>query len=230
MSNLVTLENVTKIYNKGDAKIKALNCVNLTIPNNSFIALAGPSGSGKTTALRIIGAQIKPTEGKVFFEDVDITSLKGNQLADFRYKKTGFIFQDFRLIDSLNLKDNVFMGLLAGYRSKVTAEQREWYKFLLNKMGLEDREKHYPSELSGGQKQKVAIMRALIKRPPLILADEPTANLDSAMGLEVIEVLHELCSSAKLSVIFSSHDIRILERVNHVIWLRDGMVEEEKVE
>ena len=187
---IIKLQNINKIYRTDEIETVALENVNLEVEKGEFLSIMGPSGCGKSTLLNIIGLLDTPTDGTVSINDLDTSKLSDKQLAQFRNKTLGFVFQSFHLINSLNVLDNVMLPLL--YRSMSDKERKEAAKLMLERVGLSHRAYHYPAQLSGGQCQRVAIARAIVGNPEIILADEPTGNLDSKMGSEIMELLHEL--------------------------------------
>lgn len=226
--SIVRLENVVKIYeDKHKVPVRALNGVNLQVKNGEFTAIAGPSGSGKTTLLNMIGGLDKPTSGKVVVVEQDLVSLNRNQLAEFRLRTLGFVFQAFNLIPVLTAEENAeFILLLQGVSTK---ERYERVKEEFRDLGIEEELMHRrPSELSGGQQQRVAVARALVARPKLILADEPTANLDSKTGGVLLDKMKEMNEKKGVTFIFSTHDPMVMERARRLVILRDGQIVEDK--
>ncbi len=217
------VENVTRVYKVGDVETQALRGVSLTIENGEFTALVGPSGSGKTTLLQLIGCLDQPTTGKVFIDGKDATRLNRNQRADLRRESIGFIFQFFALVPTLSAYENVEMPLLLN--GVGPAERRERVTKLLEAVELTDRAHHRPDQLSGGQQQRVAIARALATQPALILADEPTANLDTPNGKQVMEIMTRLNQETGVTFVFATHDPRVIQYARRVVTLRDGLVE-----
>lgn len=219
---LLTLDHVSKIYGSGPAAVQAVNDVDLILHEGEIVLLMGPSGSGKTTLLSIIGALLRPTGGKIFFRIQDITAFSERHLADFRLRTVGFIFQAFNLLSALTAEENVaIVGQLAGMSE---AKAREKAQALLSELGLEERLIHLPRELSGGEQQRVAIARALINDPELILADEPTGNLDSRSGRELILRMRTIAKNRKKSVLIASHDGRIVNVADRILTLEDGRI------
>ncbi len=221
------IENVTRIFKTGDVETQALRGVSLTIEKGEFTALVGPSGSGKTTLLQLIGCLDQPTSGRVFINGKDVSKLNRNQRADMRRGTIGFIFQFFALIPTLTAYENVELPLLLNGKS--AAERRQRVTSLLESVGLADRAHHRPDQLSGGEQQRVAIARALAPNPTLILADEPTANLDTANGQQVMETMTRLNQETGVTFVFATHDPRVIKFARRVITLRDGMVVEDSV-
>jgi putative ABC transport system ATP-binding protein len=218
------IENVTRVFKVGEVETRALRGVNLSIENGEFTALVGPSGSGKTTLLQLIGCLDQPTSGKVFVNGKDVSHLNRDQRADMRRGTIGFIFQFFALIPTLTAYENVEMPLLL--IGDGAAERRERVMQLLDSVGLADRAHHRPDQLSGGEQQRVAVARALASRPALILADEPTANLDTTNGEQVMEIMTKLNKETGVTYIFATHDPRVIKFARRVVTLRDGVVVE----
>jgi putative ABC transport system ATP-binding protein len=216
------IENVTRIYKTGKVETRALRGVSLSIENGEFTALVGPSGSGKTTLLQLIGCLDQPTSGHVYVNGRDVSRLNRNQRADVRRGSIGFIFQFFALIPTLTAYENVEMPLLLAKQS--ASECRKRVTDLLEAVGLTDRAHHRPDQLSGGEQQRVAIARALAPRPSLILADEPTANLDTPNGRQVMEIMTRLNQETGVTFVFATHDPRVIKYARRVITLRDGLV------
>lgn len=220
---VVRLENVSKTYKTGKIEVSALKDIVLEIEEGEFTVLAGPSGSGKTTLLNIIGALDKPTSGRVFIGGVEITSLPKSQLADIRLNRLGFIFQTYNLIPVLTAYENIEFTLLL---QKVPFEKRrEIVLDLLDKVGLKDYADRRPPEMSGGQQQRVAIARSIATGPELVMADEPTANLDSKTGSEIMDLMRKLNQEKNVTFIFSTHDPMVMERAKRVVKLKDGCLE-----
>jgi putative ABC transport system ATP-binding protein len=216
------VENVTKIYKIGKLETQALRGVSVSIENSEFTALVGPSGSGKTTLLQLIGCLDQPTSGRVYINGKDISQLNRNQRADMRRGTIGFIFQFFALIPTLSAYENVELPLLL--TGAGAAERRQRVTELLEAVELTDRSHHRPDQLSGGQQQRVAIARALSTKPALILADEPTANLDTPNGKQVMDIMTRLNQETGVTFIFATHDPRVIQYARRVITLRDGLV------
>jgi putative ABC transport system ATP-binding protein len=218
------IENVTRNYKIGKVETRALRGVSLTIESGEFTALVGPSGSGKTTLLQLIGCPDQPTSGQVFVNGKDVSRLNRNQRADMRRGTIGFVFQFFALIPTLTAYENVEMPLLLNGRG--ASERRERVMHLLDMVGLADRAHHRPDQLSGGEQQRVAVARALAPEPTLILADEPTANLDTANGKQVMETMLRLNQETGITFVFATHDPRVIKYARRVITLRDGLIVE----
>lgn len=217
-------EGVTRIYRVGQVETQALRGVSLSIESGEFTALVGPSGSGKTTLLQLIGCLDQPTSGRVFITGKDVSKLNRNQRADMRRGTIGFIFQFFALIPTLTAYENVEMPLiLIGEKA---AERRARVTQLLKSVGLTDRAQHRPDQLSGGEQQRVAVARALATNPALILADEPTANLDTPNGQQVMETMTRLNQETGVTFVFATHDPRVIKYARRIITLRDGRIVE----
>ncbi|TET45691.1 ABC transporter ATP-binding protein [candidate division TA06 bacterium] len=219
---VIVTEKITKIYDEHRVPVRALNGVDLGIEPGEFTAIVGPSGSGKTTLMNIIGGLDGPTSGKVFIDEHDITGMRQNALIEFRLNHIGFVFQAFNLIPVLTAKENVeFIMLLQG---KPRKERTERAVELLKDVGLSEFIDRRPWELSGGQQQRVAVARALASFPSFVLADEPTANLDSTSAGNLLDIMEEMNRTRNMTFIFSTHDARVVERARRVVTLRDGEV------
>ncbi|WP_432408808.1 ABC transporter ATP-binding protein [Wukongibacter sp. M2B1] len=223
---MIKVEKVSKTYDMGKIKLKVLDEVSLNIDKNEYVSIIGPSGSGKSTLMNILGCLDVPSEGKYYFEAEEISNYTENQLADIRNKKIGFIFQKFNLLPKLNAYENVELPLI--YRGVDSKERREKVLEKLEIVGLSDRLDHKPSELSGGQQQRVAIARALVGSPQLILADEPTGNLDSKSGIEVMKTLNELNASG-ITILLITHDLNVANMANRIVSIRDGKIVNERM-
>lgn len=220
--DMVRLEGVSKVYGEGAAKVRALKKVSLNIEAGERVSIVGPSGSGKSTLLHMIGGVDSPTVGRVIIDGEDITSYKDEQLAVFRRRRIGFIFQSYHLIPVLNIEENVTMPILLDGKKP----DKEYVDYIIGLLGLKDRRYHLPSELSGGQQQRVAIARALANRPSLLLADEPTGALDSENGDEVMALLNESVEKLKQTLIIITHNIDIARGSDRIIKIVDGRIEE----
>ena len=219
---VVKIENVTRVYQIGKVETQALRGVNLSIESGEFTALVGPSGSGKTTLLQMIGCLDQPSTGKVFINNKEVTTLNRNQRADMRRGTIGFIFQFFALIPTLTAYENVEMPLLLnGHTPK---ERKERVMELLKAVDLADRANNRPDQLSGGQQQRVAVARALAPSPKLILADEPTANLDTTNGQQVMEIMKKLNQETGVTFVFATHDPRVIGYATRTVTLQDGLI------
>ena len=238
---LVELKNICKIYQMDKVQVKAVNNVTFNIEEGDFAAISGPSGSGKSTLLNLIGLIDLPSAGSLkingidIYKDVDLTKHQNiplkldSRLTDLRRSLIGFIFQTFNLIPVLNVRENIEIPLHLGnspaFNDLSQKEKEEWIDFLIETVGLTEWKNHRPSELSGGQRQRVAIARALVTKCPIILADEPTANLDSKNGDQILELMQKLNKELKTTFIFSTHDAKIVNMANHVIKIHDGIVD-----
>ncbi len=220
---VIDAHDVSKTYNPDTIPVQAVNQVHLHIERGEFTALVGPSGSGKTTLLNLLGGLDRPTEGSIRINGVDITALPDNKLIDFRLHHIGFVFQSFNLIPVLTAKENIeFIMVLQGM-DKTFREKRVMQLF--KEIGLEDKMNVRPSQLSGGQQQRVAVARALASKPQFILADEPTANLDSKSAANLLDIMAKLNHEENMTFIFSTHDKRVIDRARRVITLVDGRIE-----
>lgn len=218
--NILDLHHLTKIYGEGETRIVAVNNIDFEVEKGEIVLIMGPSGSGKTTLLSLSGGILHPTKGEVIVNDIKITSLKEFELPEIRLKNIGFVFQSFNLLSALTALENVQIVLqLANVELEVAKEKSEQ---ILKLLGLEKRLHFLPEKLSGGEKQRVSIARALVNDPTLILADEPTANLDSKNGHEVMQLLHNIAKKGKKTVVIVSHDQRIKDIADRVLWLEDG--------
>ncbi|HDY86935.1 MAG TPA: ABC transporter ATP-binding protein [bacterium] len=226
MSTVIKANNITKIYDEDKFPVHAVNGVDLDFEQGEFAAIVGPSGSGKTTLLNIIGGLDKATTGKVTINEVDITGLSDNQLIDFRLNNIGFVFQAYNLIPVLTAKENVSFIMLMQKKPKEEREERTLQ--LLKEVGLEDKVNKRPTELSGGQQQRVAVARALASKPKFVLADEPTANLDSKSTANLLDIMAKLNKEENITFIFSTHDQRVIDRARRVITLEDGKIVSDK--
>lgn len=218
----VNAENIHKFFLMGEEKIHALKGINLKIYQGDYIVIMGPSGSGKTTFLNIIGALDTPDEGECFIDGLPLSDMTRTELSSLRVFKIGFVFQTFNLINSLTALDNVSLPLLLA--GKPRKEIKERSEEVLRIVGLHDRMNHLPTELSGGQQQRVAIARAIVNKPSLILADEPTANLDLATGMKIVELLQKLNKETGVTVINTTHDLKLIDIADRICWLRDGQI------
>lgn len=221
--NIVRVVDVTKNFRMGKVTVEALKGVDVEIPTGNYISIMGPSGSGKSTLFNMIGGLDKPTTGKVFIEDVDIAQLDAYELAWLRCRKIGYIFQTFNIIQVMTALENVTLPMVFAGMSNDEAVEKGIQ--LLDLVGLGDRFQHKPFELSGGQQQRVAIARALANDPSIILADEPTGNLDLSTGEEIISLLKKLSRERRVTVISATHDFKMLNVSDQVIWIRDGRVD-----
>lgn len=223
--NIIEMKNIKKIYPLGETEVHALRGVDFSVEQGGFLSVIGPSGSGKTTLLNIIGCIDTPTEGSVEIGGEDITQLNDKELTNIRLYRVGFIFQTFNLIPVLNLLENVEFPLLLMKNDKFSrAEIRERSEKLIEEVGLKEYLHHRPAELSGGQRQRVAIARALVTGPEIVLADEPTANLDSETGAQILDLMRHLNKVEKTTFIFSTHDPDVLKYARQIVKLRDGHI------
>lgn len=223
MKAVIELNHVSKSYKMDEVEVQALKGVNLKISRKEFVAVMGPSGSGKSTLLHIIGCLDRPTEGKIFLDGIDISELNDSELARVRGNKIGFVFQFFNLYPTLTASENVELPMMIVEKDKNERKRRALE--LLEAVGMEKRAEHLPSQLSGGERQRVAIARALANDPPLILADEPTGNLDSKAGKEIMVLLNKLQETADKTVVMVTHEQHITKYAERIIRLKDGIVE-----
>jgi putative ABC transport system ATP-binding protein len=219
--SLIEIRDMYKIYNPGENEVRAIDGINLTIEHGEFVAIIGQSGSGKSTLMNMLGLLDIPTSGKYLLNGHDVDGLTDDELSDIRNKEIGFIFQGFNLITSLTAVENVELPLV--YRGMKKEERNKLAIDALNRVGLSHRLDHLPKQMSGGQQQRVAIARAVAARPPIILADEPTGNLDSHSGVEVMKILHELHEEGR-TVILITHDNEIANEAQRVIRIQDGQI------
>lgn len=221
--SVIEANKITKIYNPDSIPVNALRGVDLIIEKGEFTAIVGPSGSGKTTLLNIIGGLDRPTSGSIKVDDEDISKLSDNQLIDFRQKKIGFVFQSYNLIPVLTVEENTEFVMLLQKRPKQEREDR--VAELLAAVGLDDKKGKRPSQLSGGQQQRVAVARALAPKPTFVLADEPTANLDSVSTSTLLDIMEKLNRDEHITFVFSTHDQRVIDRARRVVTLVDGVID-----
>jgi len=225
--SIIEIKNLTKIYDGGGLEVKAVNGIDLNFEKGEFAAIVGPSGSGKTTLLNMLGGLDHPTSGEVFVDGQNIWELKSRKLTDFRMNNIGFVFQSYNLIPVLTAKENVeFIMHLQGKSKK---ERNSRTLELLKAVGLEERMNSRPSKLSGGQQQRVAVARALASKPKFILADEPTANLDSKSTETLLDIMEKLNKEENITFIFSTHDARVVKKARRVITIEDGKVKSDEV-
>jgi len=217
---LITLKNINKVYRTDEIETQALENVNIQVQKGEFVSIMGPSGCGKSTLLNIIGLLDAPTGGEIAINGVDVLGMKDKELSAFRNRNLGFVFQSFHLIGSLNVLDNVEVPLL--YRNIPAKERTRLAKEILEKVGLSHRMYHFPSQLSGGQCQRVAIARAVVGNPEILLADEPTGNLDSKMGAEVMELLHKLNKGEGRTIVMVTHNEAQAKQTDRIIRFFDG--------
>ncbi|MBN2534256.1 MAG: ABC transporter ATP-binding protein [Spirochaetales bacterium] len=219
----IKIQNVSKDYYLGKTVINALKHVSFEINKGDFISVVGPSGCGKTTLLNLISCLDKPTDGKIFYDNKDISLLKDNEESEMRLKNIGFIFQSFNLITVLTAAENIEFPLIIDGVKK--AERKKIVDQLVSLVGLSEYSIHKPDELSGGQRQRVAIARALVNNPSLVIADEPTANLDSTTGKQILDVMRELNEKQKVTFIFSTHNEEVMGYAKRIIHLKDGIIQ-----
>jgi putative ABC transport system ATP-binding protein len=216
---IIKLEGITKVYRTTEVETTALENVNLTVRKGEFLSIMGPSGCGKSTLLNLMGLLDLPDQGKILINETETTQMKDGEMAEFRNKMLGFVFQSFHLINSLNVLDNVELPLL--YRNSTAKSRREAAEKVLKKVGLSHRMRHLPTQLSGGQCQRVALARAIVGNPQIILADEPTGNLDSKMGSEIMELLFQLNEDGT-TIVMVTHDEHIAESTQRIVRFFDG--------
>lgn len=224
-NNVITLHDVCRFYEIGGEVVKALDHASLTIDRGEFVSIIGPSGSGKSTMMNIIGCLDQADEGSYFLNGQPIESYEENELARIRNRQIGFVFQNFNLIGGLTAWENVELPLI--YRKIAGSRRKEMVESALKKVGLQERKGHLPSELSGGQQQRVAIARALVTQPSLFLADEPTGNLDSRTGDEIMAIFHELHARGN-TIVLITHDEKVAEQAERILRIHDGRVSEER--
>ena len=227
MTAIVKLEGVTKVYQDGKVAVSALRGVDLELQKGDFAAIAGPSGSGKTTLLNIMGGLDKPTEGTVLLEDKILSDMSRGELSRLRLNRIGFIFQSYNLIPVLTAYENAEFVLLL--QKRPAEERRQQVVNLLEEVGLAGLENRFPREMSGGQQQRVAIARSIAPEPALVLADEPTANVDSHTAAELLDLMEKLNRENGVTFLFSTHDPAVMERARRLIRLKDGMIEKDTV-
>lgn len=226
MNPVIETRQASRHYGEGDTLVKALDQVSLKIEPGEFTAIVGPSGSGKSTLLQLVGGLDIPSEGSIHLSGKAISDMSGRELSDFRRDHIGFIFQAYNLIPVLTAAENCeYIMLLQGIAEK---ERRERVHAMLERVGLGGKADRRPNQLSGGQQQRVAVARAMVSQPDIILADEPTANLDSQTGADLLDMMHELNRKEGMTFVFSTHDTMIMERASRLIRLRDGRIEEEE--
>jgi putative ABC transport system ATP-binding protein len=223
--NIIELQKVTKIYKLDEVEVVGVKDINLKIKKGEFVCIMGPSGSGKSTLLHLIGCLDKPTYGKVFIDGIDVSKMTEDELAEIRKNKIGFVFQFFNLYPTLNALENIELPMIIAEKDKEYRRKRAIE--LLKIVGMEKFKDHFPSELSGGQRQKIAIARALANDPPIILADEPTGNLDSKSGKEVMEIFKKLNEEGK-TIVVVTHNKEVAKYAERIIYLKDGKIINEK--
>jgi putative ABC transport system ATP-binding protein len=223
---IVSIKKVKKDYDLGKTVVKALQGIDLNIEKGEFVTIAGASGSGKSTLLNLIGCLDYPSEGEIWIGDTKVSGLTETQLNYIRLRMIGFIFQSFNLIPVLNVYENIELPLLI-IKDISNEERKERVNYFMKAVGLSSQVKQKPSELSGGQRQRVAVARALVTKPQIVLADEPTANLDSKTGIEIIDLMHEINQKESTTFIFSTHDPKIMQRADRLLYLEDGLIKSE---
>ncbi len=223
----VRVDNISKVYDSGSVKVEALNDVSFTLNEGEFVAIVGPSGSGKSTLMHILGTIDKPTKGEVYIDGVETSKMSGDELAEFRNRKLGFIFQAYNLIAGLDAEKNVELPLMI--TDMPDAERKTRAERLLVQLGLGERLKLKPTQLSGGEQQRVAIARALVNNPKLVLADEPTGNLDTKSGDAVIKLLKKISKEQKVTIAMVTHNLEITKHCDKIIHIKDGMLERVEV-
>ena len=221
---IIELKDVHKVYPLGKVEVPAVKGVTFSIEKGDFVSIAGPSGAGKSTILNMIGLIDTPTSGEVIIDGKPTSGLSDKELTRFRHEVLGFVFQSFNLIPVLNVWENIEFPLLLGKTRIKPSEKNDWIDWLIKEVGLTEWRNHKPNELSGGQRQRVAIARALVTKPYIVLADEPTANLDSATGEQIIELMKKINREIETTFIFSTHDAKIVAVADHIIRLQDGLV------
>lgn len=226
MEAVIVVEQLTKTYDLGEVKVEALRGINVRIHRGEFVAIMGASGSGKSTLMNILGCLDRPTSGRYLLEGIDVAQMSSDQLADIRNQRIGFIFQNFNLLPRTSALENVELPLL--YDGTATRDRRARALAALKAVGLEDRAGHHPNQLSGGQQQRVAIARALVNRPSIILADEPTGNLDSETSIEIMTLLQALNVEQGITIVLITHEADIASYAARVIMFKDGVVIEDR--
>lgn len=222
--SLISLRDLSKVYKMGDNTVPALSSVNLEVERGEFVTIIGPSGSGKSTMMNILGCLDRPTSGQFLLSGEDVSSLQRDQLADIRNKLIGFVFQGFNLLPRTTALENVEVPLLYTRPAVSAAQRRHRAMAALSAMGLQERAHHHPSQLSGGQQQRVAIARALVNQPSLILADEPTGNLDTKTSSEMMSLLQDLRAKSSITVVLITHDMEIARYGTRIVSIRDGQI------
>lgn len=222
MQDIVLLENVYKIYTMGEVKVTALDGVSLAMKKGEFVAIMGASGSGKSTLMNILGCLDSPTRGKYYLEGVEVSRFSKNELAEIRNKKLGFVFQSFNLLSRTTVVENIELPLI--YSKRIFKKDIDKIHQIMRILGLDGFQKHYPNQLSGGQQQRVAIARAIVNNPSLLLADEPTGNLDSATSADVMKVFQDLNHDMGITIVLVTHETDIARYARRVVVLKDGKV------
>jgi putative ABC transport system ATP-binding protein len=224
MGHVIAIRNLVKTYELGDNVVRALAGVSLDVDAGEFLAVTGPSGSGKSTLMHVLGCLDRPTSGEYLIDGRDVSKMSKDELATIRQEKIGFVFQGFNLLPRTSALDNVELPLLYGRQSIPAAERRRRALDALKAVGLAERADHHPNQLSGGQQQRVAIARALINDPSLVLADEPTGNLDTRTSLEVMDLFQELNRTRRITVLLITHELDIAEHASRIVSFRDGLI------
>ncbi len=224
--SVIAFENVKKEYSLGDRKLEVLKGMSFSVKKGDFVTIMGPSGSGKSTVLQLMGCLDKPTSGKIFIDGTDVSTFDSDRLAEVRSRKIGFVFQAFNLLPNLTALQNVEIAL--SINEVPPKERLEKAKKLLKLVGLSDRESHTPNKLSGGEKQRVAVARALANNPAFLLADEPTGNLDSKSGADVMNLIHELWKTNGMTIVMVTHEPVVAQYSQRIIHIHDGMIESEE--
>ncbi len=220
--SILKLENVSKVYESNGIEVKALSSINLEIMEQDFMVIAGPSGSGKTTLLNLLGSLDVPTEGKVLLNNEDLSKKKKKELSEIRLRKLGFVFQAYNLIPVLTAIENIEFSMML---MKIPDKERKQRAIeLMTELKIDELADKLPNQMSGGQQQRVAVARAIVHQPMIVLADEPTANLDSKTGASLLDLMQKLNSDKKITFIFSSHDKQVMERAERLVLLKDGMI------
>lgn len=227
MDYAVRANNISKVYHTGEIKVRALEGVSFALKKGEFVAILGPSGSGKSTLMNIIGTIDKPSGGEVFIDGVPTSKMTGNELADFRNRKLGFVFQAFNLVNGMDAQMNVVLPLMV--TRMPDAERKRRADALLTQLGLGHRLKLNPTQLSGGEQQRVAIARALVNNPTLVLADEPTGDLDSKSSVEVVKLLSSICKNNKVTIVMVTHNADLTKYCDRTIHIKDGKIEKDEV-
>ena len=225
---IITIKDLWKIYPMGKYEVQALKGINLIIEKGNFVAVAGPSGAGKTTLMNIIGLIDNFNSGSLIIDNIEIKNQNRKELTRLRLKLMGFVFQSFNLLPVLNVYENVELPLIISGKRTTKPERQKRVEYLLEAAGLSDRSKFLPSELSGGQQQRVAIARALVTKPKIVIADEPTANLDSETGEKILLLMKEINQNEKTTFIFSTHNPEIWKMADHIVFIQDGIIKSEE--
>lgn len=224
-TSLIEITDLEKTYTVGQTPLTVIQKLSLHIKAGEFISIIGPSGSGKSTLLHLIGGLDRPSKGKIIVDGQEISQLSDSKLSRFRNQNLGFVFQDFHLLDYLNLEQNIALPFkIKNHHDQLASDQQEYLNHLLEELGLNERRHHLPKQLSGGQKQRTAIGRALIMQPGILLADEPTGNLDSSTGKKIIELIRKIHQEKNLTTIIVTHDLHVAESADRIIEIQDGQI------